>query len=312
MVIYINTILDISNISKTYDKKNMANKNVSLKFDRGEITALLGHNGAGKSTLLNQIIGLVKPTSGDIFINCVNAVKNPYYARKIVSYMPQFHAPIKGVSMYQSIETSLRIKGYSRKLAKEKTDLIIKDLDIERWQNLPGEKLSGGLQRLTSFAMSLVSSYPIIVLDEPTNDVDPIRRDIMWRYLQKLAKQGIIILVVTHNILEVEKYADRYVLLDKGMVKKDVRISNKVLMSDKHVLNIFGMNRDEVDRVFGNFNIKYHNEEKKASIFIKNSEVNTAMNIVLKLLASNKIISYELKNTSLIDDYWEVVSEDES
>lgn len=92
--------------------------------------------------------------------------------------------------------------------------------------------------------MSLESSYPIIVLDEPTNDVDPIRRAIMWRYLQKLAKQGIIIIVVTHNILEVEEYADRYVLLDKGMVKKDMRISNKVLMSDKHVLNIFGMDRD--------------------------------------------------------------------
>lgn len=160
--------------------------------------------------------------------------------------------------------------------------------------------------------MSLVISYPIIVLDEPTNDVDPIRRAIMWRYLQKLARQGIIILVVTHNILEVEKYADRYVLLDKGMVKKDVRISNKVLMSDKHVLNIFGMNRDEVDRVFGNFNTKHYKEEKKTSIFIKNSDVNTAMDIVLKLLASNKIISYELKNTSLIDDYGEMVSEDES
>lgn len=311
-MIYINTSLDISNISKTYDKKNMANKNISLKFDRGEITALLGHNGAGKSTLLNQIIGLVKPTSGDIFINNVNIVKHPSYARKIVSYMPQFHAPIKGVSMYQSIETSLRIKGYSKKLANEKTDLIIKDLDIERWKNLPGEKLSGGLQRLTSFAMSLVGSYPIIVLDEPTNDVDPIRRAIMWRYLQKLAKQGIIILVVTHNIPEVEKYADRYVLLDKGMVKRDVRISNKVIISDKHILNIFGMDRDEVDLVFGNFETRHQKEENKTSIFIKNSEVNTAINIVLKLLASNKIISYELKNTGLIDDYGEVVSEDES
>ncbi len=305
-------LLDIRDINKTYDKKNMANKNVSLKFDRGEITALLGHNGAGKSTLLNQIIGLVKPTSGDIFINNVNVVKHPSYARKIVSYMPQFYAPIKGVSMYQSIETSLRIKGYSKNLAKVKTDLIIKDLDIERWQNLPGEKLSGGLQRLTSFAMSLVSSYPIIVLDEPTNDVDPIRRDIMWRYLQKLAKQGIIILVVTHNILEVEKYADRYVLLDKGMVKKDVRIGNKFLMSDKHVLNILGMDKDEANLVFGNFNIKRYKEEKKTSIFIKNSELNTAMDIILKLLASNKIISYELKNISLIDDYGEMVSEDES
>ncbi len=309
-VIFINTILDISNLSKTYDKKNLANKNISLTFDRGEITALLGNNGAGKSTLLNQIIGLVKPTSGDIFINNVNIVKYPSYARKMVSYMPQFHAPIKGVSMYQSIETSLRIKGYSKNLAKEKTDLIIKDLDIERWQNLPGEKLSGGLQRLTSFAITLVSPYPVIVLDEPTNDVDPIRRAVMWRYLQKLAKQGIIILVVTHNILEVEKYADRYVLLDKGMVKKDVRISNKFLVSEKHVLNIFGMNRDEVDLVLGNFDIKHYKEEKKTSVFIKNSEVKTAMDIVLKLLASNKIISYELKNINLIDDYWEVVSED--
>lgn len=101
-------------------------------------------------------------------------------------------------------------------------------------------------------------------------------------------------------------------LLDKGMVKKDVRINNKVLMSDKHVLYIFGMDRDEVDLVFCNFDTKHNKKEKKTSIFIKNSEVNTAMNIVLKLLASNKIISYELKNTSLIDDYGEMVSEDES
>ncbi|MEI4872647.1 hypothetical protein Q8G47_28380, partial [Klebsiella pneumoniae] len=69
--------------------------------------------------------------------------------------------------------------------------------------------------------------------------------------------------------------------------------------------------RDEVDLVFSNFNTKYYKEENKTSVFIKNSEVNTAMDIVLKLLASNKIISYELKNSSLIDDYGEVVSEDE-
>ena len=72
------------------------------------------------------------------------------------------------------------------------------------------------------------------------------------------------------------------------------------------------MDRDEVDLVFGNFETRHQKEENKTSIFIKNSEVNTAINIVLKLLASNKIISYELKNTGLIDDYGEVVSEDES
>ncbi|MRB67626.1 AAA family ATPase, partial [Bacillus thuringiensis] len=87
--------------------------------------------------------------------------------------------------------------------------------------HVQGQTLSGGLQWLTSFAMSIVAPPPILLLDEPTNNVDPIRRKIIWNSLRKLAQKGHIVIVVTHNLLEVDQYADRYLLFDKGTLIKD-------------------------------------------------------------------------------------------
>ena len=104
--------------------------------------------------------------------------------------MPQFHAPLEGVTLRQSIESILRIKGVSEKQVHLCTKQVLKDLDIEQWADQAGNKLSGGLQRLTSFAMAVAYPSDIILLDEPTNDVDPIRRKLTWQYMRKLAKEG--------------------------------------------------------------------------------------------------------------------------
>ena len=88
------------------------------------------------------------------------------------------------------------------------------EVPIKKRENKTGEKLSGGLKRLTSFAMAVISPPKIILLDELTNDVDPIRRHKLWSYLKELASKGHIVVIVTHNILEVEKYADKYYLFE--------------------------------------------------------------------------------------------------
>ncbi len=217
-------LLEIKNISKRYGKKALANNNISLEFNQGEIVALIGHNGAGKTTLLKQITGVVKPTSGEIYINGIDALAKPSQARKLVSSMPQLQAPLKGVTVYQAVRCILQIKGNSSRASKEKADEVIDYLQIGEWKHTAGENLSGGLQRLTSFAMSVTADVPIILLDEPTNDVDPDRRVLMWKYLRKRADEGTVILIVTHNLMEAERYADRYVLMENGCIKSDKRI----------------------------------------------------------------------------------------
>ncbi|RLK62768.1 ABC transporter ATP-binding protein [Atopobacter sp. AH10] len=246
-------------MSKSYKNNMKANDNITLEFKSGEITALIGHNGAGKTTLLNQMIGLIKPTSGSIFVNQMEVTNKPAIARKLVSSMPQFQLPLKGVSVIQSIESVLRVKGYSRENSKRKAEDIIDFLQINKWKNVSGEKLSGGLQRLTSFAISVTDDSPIIVLDEPTNDVDPIRRVLMWKYLRKLADNGKIIIIVTHNLLEVERYANRYILLDKGSVQVDMKIDQKLLNS-RHLLSIWmkiGSLYDSYEEIVGRNDKKY-------------------------------------------------------
>ncbi|MGP1412040.1 MAG: ABC transporter ATP-binding protein [Peptoanaerobacter stomatis] len=303
------TTLSIKNLTKVYKGNTKANDNISLEFKSGEITALVGHNGAGKTTLLNQIIGLLRPTSGEIFVNDTNIVNNPSLARKIVSSMPQFQVPLKGVSILQAIESILRIRGFSKEASREKTLDIIKELQLEKWKDVTGENLSGGLQRLTSFAMSVTSGSPVVVLDEPTNDVDPVRRIIMWKYLRKLAGNGTIIIIVTHNLLEVEKYADRYILLDKGIVKKDKAISEGYLSDNKHALNIFGTN-NEIEKAFDIYDTKYCEEEKRLSVFLDKDEVINAVNLVLDLFASGQIINYDMKICNLYDDYEDIINGD--
>ncbi|WP_197671777.1 ABC transporter ATP-binding protein [Devriesea agamarum] len=209
-------------VTKTFQRGAVAaNRAISLTFRPGQLIALIGHNGAGKTTLLNQIIGTTKPTSGDIRYGTESLGKNPDLARRVASMMPQMHAPLTGVTPLQAITSIGRVRGLSGRDARREASALIDELDITPWQNVGGEKLSGGLRRLTSYAMAVIASPPVLLIDEPTNDVDPVRRPLIWRNLRRLADAGHIVIVVTHNLLEVQRTADRYVLLQNGQVLID-------------------------------------------------------------------------------------------
>ena len=138
--------------------------------------------------------------------------------------MPQIYAPLTGVTPAQAITSIGRLRGLSPRAARRATDELLDALDITQWRNRSGEKLSGGLRRLTSYAMAVVAPAPVLLIDEPTNDVDPVRRPLIWRSLRNLADDGHIVIVVTHNLVEVERAADRYVLLQDGRVLVDLSL----------------------------------------------------------------------------------------
>lgn len=198
-----------------------ANDQITTTLSPGELVGLLGHNGAGKSTLLQQIIGTTKPTEGTISYGSRSLVDDPGLARRVSSMMPQVYAPLMGVTPAQAISSIARLRGLSASAARRATDTLLETLDIAEWKNRPGEKLSGGLRRLTSYAMAVVAPSPILLIDEPTNDVDPARRPLIWQHLRHLARAGHIVVVVTHNLHDVERTADRYILLQQGRILAD-------------------------------------------------------------------------------------------
>jgi ABC-2 type transport system ATP-binding protein len=193
-----------------------ANNGITLQVRPGEVYGLLGPNGAGKTTLVKQIIGLLKPTSGALNLGPHDLVEDPDAARQLCSYLPQAQMPIDSFKARDVIKLTGMIRGGDPEVVLERTDQLIDELDIAEWAETLGMKLSGGIKRLVGFAMVSVWPGRVVILDEPTNDVDPRRRRLLWEQVRRLGDQGASVLLVTHNVLEAEKSVDRLAIINDG------------------------------------------------------------------------------------------------
>lgn len=214
------TVLSIRGLSKRYPGRRgvQANDGIDLDVLAGQVVGLLGHNGAGKTTLVNQVVGLVRPDAGTIWLDGIDAVADPDGARRLASIQAQANVPITGLTPRTAIQLVGRIRGGSRRDVAARTQGLIEALDIGSWADMPSQKISGGIARLTAFCMTAVVPGRIVVLDEPTNDVDPVRRRQLWDAIRTLADDGAGVLLVTHNVREAERVVDHLVILDQGRV----------------------------------------------------------------------------------------------
>ena len=210
-------LLQIEHLTKVYRNGTRANDDISLSVEAGEVFGLLGPNGAGKTTLVGQVLGSLVPTSGSLTIGGVDVVARPAFARAACSYQPQSSVPIDGLTPLEVIEMAGRIRGGDRGVVRRRAAELIEALDLGEWSTkmVP---LSGGVSRLVAFCMAAVVPGRIVVLDEPTNDVDPLRRKLLWSQVRSLADAGSAVLLVTHNVLEAERCVDRLAILGSGRV----------------------------------------------------------------------------------------------
>jgi ABC-2 type transport system ATP-binding protein len=203
-------------VTKIYEGSFRANDAITLQVDPGEVFGLLGPNGAGKSTLVKQVIGLLKPTSGRITLGRFDLVEEPDAARQLCSYLPQAQMPIDAFKVREAIELTGMIRGGTRAAVAKRASALIDALDIGEWRDTVGARLSGGVKRLVGFAMVTVWPGRVVILDEPTNDVDPLRRRLLWNEIRRLAESGCAVFLVTHNVMEAERSVDRLAIIDGG------------------------------------------------------------------------------------------------
>ncbi|WP_262348005.1 ABC transporter ATP-binding protein [Cellulosimicrobium cellulans] len=213
-------VLRIRGLRKRYRGRDgvQANGGIDLDVLPGQVVGLLGHNGAGKTTLVNQVVGLVRPDDGTVHVDGVDAVAQPHLARARTSVQAQAAVPITGLTPRRAIELVGRIRGGPRTRVRTRTGELLDALDLTTWADTPAERVSGGVARLTAFAMTVVHPGPLVVLDEPTNDVDPVRRRLLWQQIRTLGDHGHGVLLVTHNVREAERVVDRLAILDHGVV----------------------------------------------------------------------------------------------
>ena len=206
-------------VTKSYDGGGTyANQDISIDVHPGEVYGLLGPNGAGKSTFVKQMIGLLKPDSGSMTLGEHDLVEAPDTARQLCSYLPQAPMPIDSFKLHEAIRLTGEIRGGAKDAVARRCDELIDAVQIGEWRGTLGAKLSGGVRRLAGFVMVTVVPGRIVILDEPTNDVDPLRRRLLWDQIRLLGEMGAAVFLVTHNVMEAEKAVDRLAVIADGKV----------------------------------------------------------------------------------------------
>ena len=215
----------IRNLVKDYNGVK-ALKNISLTIKEGEFFALLGPNGAGKTTAINILMGLTNKTSGKASLFGKDVVTNYKEARSFIGLVPQeFNFDIFE-KVYNILYFNAGYFGIPRKERSARINEVLKDLNLWDKRDAKARELSGGMKRKLMIARALIHKPKILILDEPTAGVDVETRKAMWKYFEKLNKQGTTILLTTHYIEEAEELCERIAILNKGEIIKSEKKSD--------------------------------------------------------------------------------------
>jgi ABC-2 type transport system permease protein len=213
--------IQAQHLNHTYPAKPpvVANHDVSFSVCQGQIFGLLGPNGAGKTTLISILLGLVRPTSGEVCIEDIDVIKHPDKVKEIIGFLPQNGLPMRYIEVEQALFFTGRLRGQSSADAKQQAAALIDELGLGDYRKKYVNKLSGGYLRLTNFAMALMGRPRILFLDEPTNELDPHRRRVVWDMIARLNDQeGLTCVLVTHNVLEAERVIQQVAVMRKGRI----------------------------------------------------------------------------------------------
>jgi len=214
-------ILRSENLNKKYKSRTVAN-NVSLQVQQGEIVGLLGPNGAGKTTSFYQVVGLVKPDEGQVFLGDLNITRMPMYqrAKMGIGYLPQEASVFRKLSVEDNITAVLEMTQLSKLEQKEKLELLLEEFRLTQVRKNNGDTLSGGERRRTEIARALAVDPKFVLLDEPFAGVDPIAVEDIQEIIAKLKFRNIGILITDHNVNETLSICDRAYLLIDGKIFK--------------------------------------------------------------------------------------------
>ena len=209
--------IQIKNLSKKY-KDTLAVNNINFSIEKNKTLGLLGPNGCGKTTSIGMMLGLIKPTSGEILIDNKNieTFKRDEILNRINFASPYIELP-KKLTVRQNLEVYGRL--YCIKDLKSRINEISEDLDIKSFFNRKTGELSSGQKNRVSLAKSLINKPEILFLDEPTASLDPDIGDFVRTYIQRYrAKNQVTVLLASHNMSEVERLCDSIIMMKNGEI----------------------------------------------------------------------------------------------
>jgi lipopolysaccharide export system ATP-binding protein len=214
-------VLRAEHLVKKYKNRVVVN-DVSVEVNQGEIVGLLGPNGAGKTTTFYMTVGMIRPNSGNIFLDDRDITNEPMFKRAQlgIGYLAQEASVFRKLSVEDNISAILEMTNMSKEEQKDKLESLLDEFSLHRVRKNRGDVLSGGERRRTEIARALAVNPKFILLDEPFAGVDPIAVEDIQTIVSKLIDKNIGILITDHNVHETLNITNRAYLLFEGKILK--------------------------------------------------------------------------------------------
>ena len=218
-------MIELKNVTKSYSNGVHALNRVSLTIEDGEFIYIIGPTGSGKSTIIKILNGEEVPDSGLVLVDGVDVGslkhrKVPYYRRNIGCVFQDYRL-LPTLTVQENIAFALEVLGISKKEIRSRVDEVLELVDLKNKARAYPNELSGGQQQRVTIGRAIANNPKLLIADEPTGNLDPEKSLEIIALLEKINQLGTTVLMVTHDIVLVEKFKKRTVTLDQGYVVKD-------------------------------------------------------------------------------------------
>lgn len=301
-------IVVLEEVTKKYDNKTAVDK-ITVDFEEGKITGFLGLNGAGKTTTMKIITTYFKPTSGNVFVNNINALENPYEVRKIIGYLPENFPIYENLTVTDFLRFAASAKNIDNDEIDKEVEKTIKMVGLENYKNNFLRELSKGYKQRVGIAQAIIGNPKVIILDEPTQGLDPAQIIEIRNLIKQLSKDRTIILS-THIMQEVEAICDNVVIIHQGKIKANDRIENlKERIGNISVEYLFDElfynYRDKIMQVLNKYSIKKEDvefTEKSCKVKIAKDLENVIEKINEDFIKNEILFRYVNKHVLTMED----------
>lgn len=215
-------MIAVKSLSRNYGDFKAVD-DVSFEISKGEVVGLLGHNGAGKTTIMKMLTGYIEPTDGEIEMLDVSLADNLEYVRERIGYLPENSPTYPEMSVAEYLEFVAELKGVEKSQRMRQVKKVIERTDLHEKALSPISSLSRGYKQRVGVAQALLNEPSIIILDEPTNGLDPTQVQHMRALIRELAKTSTVILS-THILQEVQAVCDRVIIIRQGKLALDKKL----------------------------------------------------------------------------------------
>ncbi len=254
--------IEIKNLNKFYGRKQ-ALSNVNLSIEQG-MFGLLGRNGAGKTTLMKTLATLLQKKDGEITI-CGVPIENAKEIRKIIGYLPQEFSMYPSMSVIEAMDYLGILSGLDAKERKERTEMLLKKVNLMEHKHKKVKALSGGMKRRLGIAQALLNNPKVLIVDEPTAGLDPEERIRFRNLLSEIAEERIVILS-THIVGDIEATCENIAILNDGKVLYNGTVDNLLNEAEGKVFTK-AVNKQELPKLKRELTItSMHTQDKKVYV----------------------------------------------